>query len=86
MEKRQRTCHGFIIILRIIQSAITQADINEYVSHYSAPGGMRDGFNYFRAFPQDAIQNINYSKTKTSDASIGIWGRIYPSIWRKCYH
>ena len=45
-------------------SAITQADINEFVSHYSAPGGMRDGFNYFRAFPQDAIQNINYSKTK----------------------
>ena len=23
---------------------------------------MRDGFNYFRAFPQDAIQNMNYSK------------------------
>src|SRR5918992_4463546 len=25
-------------------AAITQADINEYVSHYSAPGGMRAGF------------------------------------------
>jgi hypothetical protein len=24
-------------------SAIKQADINEYVSHYSAPGGMRAG-------------------------------------------
>jgi pimeloyl-ACP methyl ester carboxylesterase len=45
-------------------AAITQADINEFVSHYSAPGGIRDGFNYFRAFPQDAIQNMNYSKTK----------------------
>ena len=45
-------------------SAITQADINEYVSHYSAPGGMRAGFDYYRAFPQDAIQNQNYSKTK----------------------
>jgi hypothetical protein len=22
------------------------------------------GFNYFRAFPEDAIQNMNYSKTK----------------------
>jgi plastocyanin len=30
-------------------AAITQADIDEFVSHYSAPGGMRDGFNYFRA-------------------------------------
>src|SRR5919199_1030592 len=45
-------------------SAITQADIDEFVSHYFAPGGMRDGFNYFRAFAEDAIQNENYSKTK----------------------
>ncbi|MBV9177264.1 MAG: alpha/beta hydrolase, partial [Nitrososphaeraceae archaeon] len=45
-------------------SAITQDDINEYVSHYSAPGGMRAGFEYYRAFPQEAIENQNYSKTK----------------------
>jgi pimeloyl-ACP methyl ester carboxylesterase len=45
-------------------SAITQADIDVYISHYSAPGGMRAGFNHFRAFPEDAIQNENYSKTK----------------------
>jgi pimeloyl-ACP methyl ester carboxylesterase len=45
-------------------AAITQADINEFVSHYSAPGGMHAGFEYYRAFPQDAIQNMNYSKTK----------------------
>ena len=37
---------------------------NEYVSQYSAPGAMRAGFEYYRAFPQDAIQNMNYSKTK----------------------
>ena len=30
--------------------AITQADINEFVNHYSAPGGMRAGFEYYRAF------------------------------------
>ena len=29
-----------------------------------APGGMHAGFEYYRAFPQDAIQNMNYSKTK----------------------
>ena len=40
-------------------AAITQADINEYVSHYSAPGGMRAGFENYRAFPQDAIENQN---------------------------
>jgi hypothetical protein len=31
-------------------AAITQADINEFVSHYSAPGGIRDGFNYSELF------------------------------------
>ena len=36
-------------------SAITQTDINEFVSHYYAPGRMRDGFSYFRAFPEDAV-------------------------------
>jgi hypothetical protein len=41
-----------------------QVDINEFVSHYSTPGGMGDGFNYFRAFPEDAIQHENYSKSK----------------------
>jgi pimeloyl-ACP methyl ester carboxylesterase len=45
-------------------SAITQEDIDEYVSHYSAPGGMRAGFEYYRAFPENAIQNQNYSQTK----------------------
>src|ERR671911_2177826 len=44
-------------------AAITQEAINEYVSHYSAPGGMRASFEYYRAIPQDAIQNENYSKT-----------------------
>jgi pimeloyl-ACP methyl ester carboxylesterase len=38
-------------------SAIAQTDIDEFLSHYSAPGGMRDEFNYSRAFPEGAIQN-----------------------------
>jgi pimeloyl-ACP methyl ester carboxylesterase len=44
-------------------AAITQEAINEYVSKYSAPGGMRAGFEYYRAILQDAMQNQNYSKT-----------------------
>jgi pimeloyl-ACP methyl ester carboxylesterase len=50
--------------LALNPSAITQEDINEYVSRYSAPGGMRAGFEYYRAFPEDAMQNQNYSRTK----------------------
>src|ERR671911_102916 len=44
-------------------AAITQEAINEYVSKYSAPGGMRAGFEHYRAMPQDTILNQNYSKT-----------------------
>jgi pimeloyl-ACP methyl ester carboxylesterase len=59
-------------------AAITQADINEYVSHYSAPGDMRAGFEHYRAFPQDAIQNQNYSKTKLTMPVLAIGGANSP--------
>ena len=45
-------------------AAITQEDIDEYVSHYSAPGGMRVGFEYYRALLDDVKQNIESSKIK----------------------
>ncbi|MGA7042809.1 MAG: alpha/beta hydrolase [Nitrososphaeraceae archaeon] len=61
-------------------AAITQADINEYVSHYSAPGGMRAGFEYYRAFPQDAIQNQNYSKTKLPMPVLAVGGGYIPVL------
>jgi len=59
-------------------AAITQEDINEYVSHYSAPGGMRAGFEYYRAIPQDAIQNMNYSKTKLTMPILALGGGYIP--------
>jgi pimeloyl-ACP methyl ester carboxylesterase len=61
-------------------AAITQADLNEYVSHYSAPGGMRAGFEYYRAFPQDAIQNMNYSKTKLTMPVLALGGGYIPTF------
>jgi pimeloyl-ACP methyl ester carboxylesterase len=61
-------------------SAITQTDIDEFVSHYSAPGGMRDGFNYFRAFPQDAIQNENYSKAKLKMPVLALGAGFIPGF------
>jgi pimeloyl-ACP methyl ester carboxylesterase len=59
-------------------SAITEDAINEYVSHYSAPGGMRAGFEYYRAIPQDEIQNMNYSKTKLTMPVLGLGGGYTP--------
>ena len=39
------------------KTVFTDADINEYVKHYTAPGGMAAGFGYYRAFAQDAKDN-----------------------------
>ncbi|MCT2592872.1 alpha/beta hydrolase [Streptomyces sp. N2-109] len=38
-------------------SAISAADLDVYVSAYSAPGAMRAGFEVYRAFDQDAEDN-----------------------------
>jgi pimeloyl-ACP methyl ester carboxylesterase len=59
-------------------AAITQAAINEYVSKYSAPGGMRAGFEYYRALPQDAMQNQNYSKTNLTMPVLTLQGGYIP--------
>ena len=59
-------------------AAITQEAINEYVSNYSAPGGMRAGFEYYRAIPQDAMQNQNYSKTNLTMPVLTLQGGYIP--------
>jgi pimeloyl-ACP methyl ester carboxylesterase len=61
-------------------AAMTQEDINEYVSHYSAPGGMHAGFEHYRVFPQDAIQNQNYSKTKLTMPVLALGGQYIPTL------
>lgn len=60
-------------------TAISEADIDEYVRGYAAPGGMRATFEYYRAMVQDAEDNKESAKTKLtipvlaigSDRSIG---------------
>ena len=39
---------------------------------------MRAGFEYYRAFPQDAIQNMNYSKTKLTMPVLALAGGYIP--------
>lgn len=56
---------SFIKMLAYNPSAITEGDLDVYAEKYSVPGAMRDGFEYYRAFPQDAVQNkalVNQSK------------------------
>jgi pimeloyl-ACP methyl ester carboxylesterase len=62
------------------QEAITEADIDTYVSSYSAPGGMRAGFEYYRAFPMNAEQNKALSETKLQMPVLAIGGDIYPAL------
>jgi pimeloyl-ACP methyl ester carboxylesterase len=59
-------------------AALTQEAINEYVSHYSAPGGMRGGFEYYRAIPLDAMQNQNYSKNNLTMPVLTLQGGYIP--------
>jgi pimeloyl-ACP methyl ester carboxylesterase len=60
--------------------AITEADIDTYVSSYSAPGGMRAGFEYYRAFPMNAEQNKALSETKLQIPILALGGDIYPAL------
>ena len=61
-------------------AAITEDAINEYVSKYSAPGGMRAGFESYRAVPQDVIQNQNYSKTNLTMPVLAIGAGYSPIL------
>jgi hypothetical protein len=45
-------------------STITEEDIDVFANHVSAPGAMRAGFEYYRSFPMDAVQNKESAKTK----------------------
>ena len=54
--------------------AIIEADIDEYTSHYSAPGGMRAGFEYYRAFPPQEEQNREFFKVKLQMPILALGG------------
>jgi pimeloyl-ACP methyl ester carboxylesterase len=60
--------------------AITEADIDKYVRSYSAPGGMRAGFEYYRAFPINEEQNKILSETKLQIPILVLGANIYPAM------
>ena len=45
-------------------AAITDEDVDVWVSHLVAPGGLRGSLEHFRAFPIDAEQNNETAKAK----------------------
>jgi pimeloyl-ACP methyl ester carboxylesterase len=44
--------------------SIAEADRKFYAESYAQPGGMRAGFEYFRAFAQDAVDFEGFASTK----------------------
>lgn len=59
-------------------SAIDENDIDEYVGQYSVPGGIRAGFEYYRSFATDVIENREYAKTKLKMPVLVLGGEFYP--------
>src|SRR5262249_20770537 len=62
-------------------SAITNSDLDIYVSAYAAPGAMRAGFEVYRAFDQDAEDNRDALKRngKLSVPVLAVGGAISTS-------
>jgi pimeloyl-ACP methyl ester carboxylesterase len=73
---RERTylTEGFYRAQSYNPAAFTEADVDEYVRCYSSPGGMRAGFEYFRAFPEDSKQNKEYFRRKLSMPVLALGG------------
>jgi pimeloyl-ACP methyl ester carboxylesterase len=56
-------------------SAISEEDVDEYVRCYASPGGMRAGFEYYRAFPTDALHNAEHARTKLDIPVLALGGQ-----------
>jgi len=60
--------------------AITDKDVDVWVSHLQAPGGLRGSLEHFRAFPVDAEQNNETAKAKITTPVLALGGDIYPAL------
>jgi pimeloyl-ACP methyl ester carboxylesterase len=55
-------------------SAIDREAVDEYVRCYSAPGGLRGGFEYYRAYDTDAEHNREHAKEKLEMPVLALGG------------
>ena len=56
------------------KEAVSEADLTEYLRHYTAPGALSAAFAYYRAFPQAIEQNQQYSQTKLQMPVLALGG------------
>ena len=55
-------------------TAISEADIDEYMRGYALPGGMRALFEYYRAWPRDIRDNEESRKEKLAIPVLSLVG------------
>jgi pimeloyl-ACP methyl ester carboxylesterase len=55
-------------------TAITEEEVDEYVRCYAAPGGLRAGFEYYRALWQDVEHNKEYARTRLKMPVLALGG------------
>jgi pimeloyl-ACP methyl ester carboxylesterase len=55
-------------------TAIESAALDEYVRCYSAPGGLRGGFGYYRALFESAAQNREFARERLQASVLAIGG------------
>lgn len=58
--------------------SVDESAINEYVMRYSAPGGMRSGFEYFREIPFNAMLNNQTSGYVVNTPVLAVSGDYSP--------
>jgi len=59
-----------------IQDAISEQDIDEYLRHYTAPGGMSAGFGYYRSLLRDAQENQRWRGHRLSAPVLAVDGQF----------
>ena len=57
-----------------VKDAISEEDIDEYLRHYAAPGGMSAGFGYYRSLLQDAQDNQRWRGRKLAAPVLALEG------------
>jgi pimeloyl-ACP methyl ester carboxylesterase len=55
-------------------TAVSEADIDDYVRCLKAPGGLRAGLNYYRTIFQDSLDNQEFAKTKLTIPVLALGG------------
>lgn len=73
---RERTYLSYFYRLAYNPQAITEEEIDEYVRCYSAPGGLRAGFEYYRALFTDVEHNKQNAKTKLDMPVLALGGEL----------